>query len=408
MPEKPKPQYLSLATLGQLNAPANPGPGWVGPERPASTWGEIAADPLSALFDLGRGAVTGDAPVGMNVQGLGALLGAALPVAGGAKALRGATRAASLAELADAAKPFKGIALKGQAFGSLADTIAEGGGINGVYNLKPEAQERIRDLYRIGTSSGSNWTGSQGEELLHAFGGDHAAALKWARMWGATSPNTSVPVNTRESISALIHTLDNPGVPFTNEMARALPNAKITMAGSKVPNLNRALAGEPLSGDKVEAMAGFMAGDPRIPLDVHAIYGVGSQADKLSPELPALRALMAKAEGRAARGGFTETELYTRYEDALRRTLEEIAPDRHVNAVFADFWEGVRQHKGLAPQGGPIDILRQKGLLEFGAMMDPVRLRAALAQQGWTAKAIAGFMTAIGAVTAAKALEAEQ
>jgi hypothetical protein len=87
MPEKPKPQYLSLATLGQLNAPANPGPGWVGPERPASTWGEIAADPLSALFDLGRGAVTGDAPVGMNVQGLGALLAAAMPIAKGAKAL---------------------------------------------------------------------------------------------------------------------------------------------------------------------------------------------------------------------------------------------------------------------------------------------------------------------------------
>ncbi len=100
----PDPIRFNLATLGQLQAPANPGIGWVGPERPAESWADIAADPLSALFDVGRGAVTGDAPAGMNLQGLGALIAAAMPVAGGAKALRAATKAAKLADLAEAAE----------------------------------------------------------------------------------------------------------------------------------------------------------------------------------------------------------------------------------------------------------------------------------------------------------------
>ncbi len=100
----PDPIRFNLATLGQLQQPANPGIGWVGPERPAESWSDIAADPLSALFDVGRGAVTGDAPAGMNLQGLGALIAAALPVAQGAKGLRAATKAAKLADLAEAAE----------------------------------------------------------------------------------------------------------------------------------------------------------------------------------------------------------------------------------------------------------------------------------------------------------------
>ncbi len=93
MPDRKAPTYMNLSTLGRLTPPTNPGPGWVGPERPAESWSDVRADPLSALFDLGRGAVTGDAPKGMNVQGLGALLAAALPVAKGAKALRAVTLA---------------------------------------------------------------------------------------------------------------------------------------------------------------------------------------------------------------------------------------------------------------------------------------------------------------------------
>lgn len=284
---------------------------------------------------------------------------------------------------------------------NLSQTIKPGASV-GMYDLKTPVVDRVNGLYHLGTSlpSASNWAGSQSEELLRAFGGDQDAALRWARMWGATSPNTSVPVNTRESISALLHALENPNTPLTVPAAQNLAEAKITMAPSKVPNLNRALAGEPLSGDKVEAMAGFMAGQPRIPIDVHALYAVGSGADKLDTQLPGLRAMMTRAEGLPARStaaakSLTNTDLYLRYEDALRRTLQQIEPKRSVNQVFAELWEGARAHKGLKPQGGPIDILRKKGLLEQGAMLDPDRLRLALRSQGWTAGAISGLLASL-------------
>ena len=289
-------------------------------------------------------------------------------------------------------------ALKGEALGSLAKTLRPTE-TKAVYELVEPTVERVSDIYKIGRAlpTTSNWAGSAADELIAAFGGDREAALRWARIWGATSPNTSVPRNTQESVSALIYALEHPGQPMTVEMAQNLSQGKITMAPSKVPNLNRALTGEPLSGDKVEAMAGFMTGEPRIPLDVHALYAVGSARDKLQPELPALRALFTGAEGLPLRGGLTETDLYLRYEDALRRALQDLVPGRSVNQVFAELWEGARAHKGLKIQGGPIDILRKKGLLEAGAMLDPERLRAALRQQGWTAGAIAGLLAALGA-----------
>jgi hypothetical protein len=303
----------------------------------------------------------------------------------------------------------KGSRLGGRVLGSLAKTIKPGE-TAGVYTLRDPVIERLQDLYRLGTSlpSVSNWAGSTSEELVKAFGGDREAALRWARMWGATSPNTSVPVNTRESISALIHALENPGVPFTEELAQNLPDAKITMAGSKFGNLNAALEGRVLSPDmKAEAMAGYMAGEPRLPIDVHALYALGSKATKFDPEISALRALMTKAEGLPARGGLTNPQIYRRYEDALRGTLQEFEPTRSVNQVFGELWEGARAHKGLKPQGGPIDILRQKGLLELGAMLDPDRLRAALRQSGWTAGAIAGFMATLDGTPAADGASAD-
>ena len=182
--------------------------------------------------------------------------------------------------------------------GSLAETLERDAA--GVYHIKPDVQERMHQFYERGAGVPSNWEGSN-EELLTAFGGDADAARQWARMWGATSPNTSVPRNTAESISAHLWKLENPGQAMTVEQARGLtPN--ITMAPSKVPNINRAISGEPLSGDKVEAMAGYMVGDPRTPIDVHVLYGVGAKNDKLTEEVPALRALMTKLEQLPKRG----------------------------------------------------------------------------------------------------------
>lgn len=339
-------------------------------------WYESIPRPVTWLADL----ITGGATNPDFEPGPADVVSAAMPIAGITKAA-GPQYIKGVRSLAQTIKPTEDI---------------------GRYALKAQVVDRIKSLYQLGTllPSTSNWAGSTSEDLIRAFGGDQDAALRWARMWGATSPNTSVPVNTRESVSALAHALENPGELFTVPMAQNLPDAKITMAPAKVPNLNRALAGEPLSGDKVEAMAAFMAGEPRIPIDVHALYAAGSHADKFQADIPALRAAMTRAEGLPARStarikSLSETDIYLRYEDALKRTLKEIEPKRSVNQVFAEMWEGARAHKGLKPQGGPIDILRKKGLLEAGAMLDPDRLRAALRSQGWTAGAIAGFMAAL-------------
>lgn len=298
------------------------------------------------------------------------------------------------ADLAMAAPLVPGARRITKGLGSLAKTLKTTGQV-GEYALRAPAVERIDQLYDIGRRlpGAADWSGAQHEELLRAFGGDEARALQWARLWAANSPNTSVPVTTRESVSALAHALLYPDDPLTVDYARRLPGAKITMAPSKVPNINRALAGEPLGGDKVEAMAGLMMGQNRAPLDVHALYGVGSEADKLDTELRGLRALMTDVEGLPLRGGLTDTDLYLRYEQALLDALGEIAPRRQ--PAFPTFWEGVRAHKGLKPQGGPIDILRKKGLLAAGAMLDPKRLRAALAKSGWTAGAISGLLATL-------------
>jgi len=284
------------------------------------------------------------------------------------------------------------------ALGSLANTIKRGSGAAGPYALKAPVLERLRHFYKVGADmpSSANWE-SKPAELVDAFGGDQDAAHLWSRLWGATSPNTSVPVNTKESVSALLHYLET-GEPMSMAAAQAKDDVGrqvITMAGSKVPNIRNAVAGQPLSGDKVEAMAGFMVGEPRTPIDVHTLYGLGSKGDKLGPELGPLRQKMTTLERLPLRGSLTDTDIYKRYEKALRNTLAEIEPGREVNPIFATTWEGVRTYKGLKPQGGPVDILRAKGLLKPGAMMDPGQLRQALKAAGWSAGAIGALMTGI-------------
>mgnify|MGYP006280105563 CR=1 FL=1 len=295
------------------------------------------------------------------------------------------------------ANPIEALAASGltPGRGSLAKTLKTTSEPS-IYGLHDQTADRLYQIYNVGRDlpTASNWGGVT-DELLAAFGGDQEKALQWSRLWGATSPNTSVPVNTRESISALNYAYNNPGKLMTVPTAQTL-ESKITMAPSKVPNINRALAGEPLSGDKVEAMSGFMVGKPRIPIDVHTLYAVGSDADKLGPELSGLRTAMTKAEKLPPRGSLTDTDIYLRYERALSDTLKQFNPGRSGNEVFATTWEGARHTKGLKPQGGPIDILRKKGLLEVGAMLDPDRLRAVLKTSGWTAGAIGALIASLG------------
>lgn len=284
-------------------------------------------------------------------------------------------------------------ALPLQGRGTLAGALKYAG--EGRYAVREPIIHRLEQLYEHGLSiPRSNWEGSQMADLLTGFGGDAEMAHRWARLWGATSPNTSAPVNTRESLSSLAQHLRIPSRLWTPEEARRFPGAKITMAPSKVPNINNAIMGLPLSGDKVEAMAGFMTGRPRVPIDVHALWALGSARTKLDDELAALRAFMSGAEGRPSRGGarygaLSKTDLYLRSEQAIADALRRIDSSRGQNPVFADLWEGTRAAKGLKPQGGPVDVLRAKGLLEREAMLDPDRLWEALVREGkWTAPAV--------------------
>jgi hypothetical protein len=206
-------------------------------------------------------------------------------------------------------------------------------------------------------------------------------------------------VNTREALSVFAHSLENPGARMTVPEAQALTPEKVTMAPSKTPNVNNAIAGQPLSGDKVEAFSQLMMGRPRIPIDVHALHGAGSALEKFDDEIPGLRKFMTQAEGLPARGGLTNTDIYLRTERAMADALNEIAPGVPTNQSFATMWEGTRAAKGLKPQGGPLDILRAKGLLEKAAMLDPERLRRALQTAGWTAPAIAAVLQATAGET---------
>jgi hypothetical protein len=225
-------------------------------------------------------------------------------------------------------------------------------------------------------------------------------AHKWARIWAAHSPQTDVPQNTYESLASLLHLLERPGEPMTYDLARS---AGVKVAGAKVANVNRAYAGEELSGDKVEAMADYLLGKPRGPMDTHIIKaaGVNKGSPKWSSERPHLRTIMTRAEGLPRKGSatvksLTDREIYDRFDASLRRTMESFDPNRTYNEIFGNTWSGSRVNSGKKHELGPIDILRKKGLLQEARMLDPMVLREVLKSNGWSALAIGGLMAALG------------
>lgn len=268
-----------------------------------------------------------------------------------------------------------------RALGSLAAGLIPVRGEVGRYALRQPVLDRLQYFYEMGLKQPqqANWEGAT-QELLKAFGDDKALSKRWSRLWGATSPSTDAVTNTRESVAAHLPLLTEPNLQFTKQMAQRLRPIKITMAPSKVPNINRAILGEPLSGDKVEAMAGYMVGEPRIPIDVHGLYGLGSNYTVLSKELPALRALFTQAENLPRRGALSKTDIYRRAEQAVADSLQRITPETPQNQAWGTLWEGIRAGKKLGPQGGPVDMLRGVNLLEPDAMLSEEAIREALAQ----------------------------
>ena len=382
-----------------------------------------------------------DSPGAKAMRMAGGIIGAADPVA----QVMGAAPTASvelpsglsLADLNDMKALIRSISkqpLRGKAFGDLAHTIQYAGrGAARSGALKDAAGERIAHITEIGESLPfqANWHGAEDPAMQHAFAGDQEAAKRYGRFWGATSPNTDVPRDTAESVSAQLYHLEHPDLPFTVAAARHIseptmigkqlvqpnglpfmerpifPNSEegstgaITQAGSKVPNLNTAIKGESLmSGDKVNDMSDYMQGVERgsgtpLPLDVHAIWATSGSKAKLDQQLPALKQFMLD-KGPHGLASITDRQAYLNYQGMLGDTLRQIAPEGNVGETFATMWEGARAAKGKMPQGGPIDILRKKGLLEYGAMLDPKRLREALQTAGWSAFGIAGLLKALG------------
>jgi hypothetical protein len=182
---------------------------------------------------------------------------------------------------------------------------------------------------------------------------------------------------------------------MTNSIAERLRPRKITMAESKVPNLNLAFSGQELGSPKANAFAGYMVGDPRVPMDVHGLFGGGSFQEKIDAEYSALRHLMTAREGLPFKKSLDEHGMYKRFEEAVVKAILPLDPTRGQNQIWGTLWEGIRDYKGLPYQGGPVDILRVKKLLGEGAMLDKDFLRWTLKQGGWTAGAIAGLMAAM-------------
>lgn len=228
------------------------------------------------------------------------------------------------------------------------------------YQFKADSLRRMAEAIKAGEGLGKLWTPLS--EHLAAFDEDPKAAEMFSRVWGATSPNTPVARNNYEALQAWKRVMSG-DIPFTAKDARA---SDLTMVGAKVPNLNRAINFEPIQGGKgeigkTENMAQLIAGDKSaIPIDVHALAGVGASEDNIGAAYSGLRAL---AGGK--RGQFSYTDLYNLAKEAYQNGLAKFGAD------FPTMWEGVKKLKGQGQSAGMTSWLQKWGLLEPGAMMNP-------------------------------------
>jgi len=259
------------------------------------------------------------------------------------------------------------------------------------YQFRQPSLNRFEELLKVGAERPADWMDT--DALLNALGQREDLLYKWHRGWGATSPGTDFVQNTREANRALARYQE--GRPFDWDW---MGENRFTNRGAKQGNLNRAYyTDEPLTSGrelqnktnpegvpivaKVNAMADFMAGRPRIPIDRHALDAAGTVMPanivdtemKLDPLLAQLRQRIYADEA-MKRGGLTTTQLYDILEQAYAGGLGQVAPNMDLRQAFAQLWEGVRGAKGLGHYGGTNDVLRGMGLFEPNAMLDPATL----------------------------------
>lgn len=301
--------------------------------------------------------------------------------------------------VADAPKVAKQIPIT-PGLGDTSRILTAGEGA-GTYPMAPEAAQRVSQIFHIGTAlpRRAEWASMLDPEILHAFENDPELAQTFGSVWAGLSNRTDVGENTANAVATWLYRLRHPEqFPLDPQTLRGLG---VKMAPSKTPNVNRAFLGEPLEGPKVGPMEDYMRGvaspvDVMTP-DVHALYGTGvtRPGPAVAEELPHIRALVSQAEG-LKRGALTKDELVGVWQQSLYDVLHQLDPTRPADAVFGDFWEGARAHKGLAFRGSVKDILRSKGLLDYGAMFDQQKLTAALKAGGWSAASIAGLLSTVG------------
>lgn len=232
------------------------------------------------------------------------------------------------------------------------------------YEFTANALKNMEQAIRAGEGLDKLWEPLN--KYLSAFQDDPNAATTFARMWGATSPNTPVARNNYEALQAWKQLLKGE-IPFTAQSARG---ADITMAPAKVPNLNRAIRGEAVQGGrgeigKTENMAQLIATGAKdaIPIDVHALSGVGATEDAISKTYSGIREMLG-----SKRGQHSATDLYNVAKEAYMNGLEKFG------APFAQMWEGVKTLKGQGQSAGMTSWLKKWGLLEPGAMVDEAAL----------------------------------
>lgn len=242
----------------------------------------------------------------------------------------------------------------------------------------PESLKDFEKALKVGMESKADW--SPLTQNLDAFNNDSDAMRRFARIFGATSPNTSVGQNTRESLAVQKALLEG-REKFTQKQAG---NLGVTNTGSKWQNLNRAIKGEPLASregqpGKVEAFANLLAGQPHsydspvIPIDVYALSGVGASEPEITKAIKGVRELMK--EGGLPSKGYSP--IYNAAADAYASALNEVAPGLDAGITFPPFWEGVRMGKGYGESPGLKSFLTEQGLLVPGGMMDAEKIGAA-------------------------------
>jgi len=273
----------------------------------------------------------------------------------------------------------------------------------GKYLLTPEAVEWLKQFHELGaTGRPADWRGVHAPELFRTFENDPAMAEAWADIFGATSAGTNVPENLSNTVAIwdwinrhpgqLLPEVPKGGFPPGQSLPRDVYSA-IGLPSTKYPNVNRVLTGEPMSGMKVTAMGELMKDRNRLPIDRCVLYSLlGEKGLKWGEEIGAIKPIVQAAEG------FTgdspgKNALYLRFEDALLSAMHEIDPRADPRTTFAQMWHGIRTHGGQRWEGGPIDILQRKGMLDYGAMLDPKRLKETLLEGGWETPAVMMLVT---------------